>query len=512
MPEVNVSYGKETEKKELYNYQKGDIDRIMERMENCASDYHLLYQLPTGGGKTVIFSEISRRFIERYHKKVVVLTHRIELSKQTSQMLTAFGVKNKVINSSIKELPDHENYSCFVAMVETLKNRLNDEVMQMENIGLLIIDEAHFNSFRKLFSAFKNSFILGVTATPLSSNIKLPMYQNYAELIVGDTIQNLIDKGYLAKATTYSYNVGLTSLKVGINGDYTVKSSDELYSNLLMQEKLLHAYTERSLGKKTLIFNNGIHTSLYVYDTFRNAGFNIRHLDNTTPADERKEIIQWFKKTPDAILTSVSILTTGFDEPTVETIILNRATKSLTLYFQMIGRGSRKLPHKDKFSIIDLGNNALRFGLWNDPVDWQHIFKAPEYYLASLRDDAEIESNFKYEMPAELRSKFSKSIVIEFDVHEAFKQTVKNNTKAKTVIENSIEQHAIMCVENSDSVQTAKSLAKELVDDIEYRVKQYCICLNNVTKNYRSWLVEDYVTKLNLRIATLYRQKIMEEL
>jgi len=322
------------EKKELYDYQKGDIDKIFERLDNAPNNYHLLYQLPTGGGKTVIFSEIVRRYLSKHNKKVVVLTHRIELCKQTSKMLKGFDVKNKIINSNIKELPDQDEYSCFVAMVETLKNRLNDEKLMIDNVGLVIIDEAHYNSFRKLFSQFKNSFILGVTATPLSSNIKLPMHQNYDELIVGDTIQSLINNGFLARATTYSYDVGLTSLKVGINGDYTVKSSDDLYMNMVMQEKLLHAYTEKSLGKKTLIFNNGINTSLYVYDTFKEAGFPIKHLDNTTSAEDRKEILQWFKKTPDAILTSVGILTTGFDEPTVESIILNRATKSLTLYFQ----------------------------------------------------------------------------------------------------------------------------------------------------------------------------------
>ena len=86
----------------------------------------------------------------------------------------------------------------------------------------MIIDEAHFNSFRKLFTQFTNAFILGVTATPLSSNVKLPMYENYSELIVGDTIQNLIDKKFLAEAITYSYDVGLTSLKVGINGEYYI--------------------------------------------------------------------------------------------------------------------------------------------------------------------------------------------------------------------------------------------------------------------------------------------------
>jgi superfamily II DNA or RNA helicase len=499
------------DKKVLYNYQKSDIDRIFEKLDTASSDYHLLYQLPTGGGKTVIFSEITRRYLERFNKKVVVLTHRIELCKQTSKMLTSFDVKNKIINSSIKELPDQHEYSCFVAMIETLKNRLNDEKLEIENIGLVIIDEAHFNSFRKLFSAFKNTFILGVTATPLSSNVKLPMYQNYDELIVGDTIQNLIDNKFLANAITYSYNVGLTSLKVGINGDYTVKSSDDLYSNMVMQEKLLHAYTEKSLGKKTLIFNNGISTSIQVYESFKNAHYNIRHLDNTTSAEDRKEILQWFKTTDDAILTSVGILTTGFDEPTVETIILNRATKSLTLYFQMIGRGSRRLPNKEEFLVIDLGNNALRFGLWNNPVDWQHIFKSPEYYLESLREDAEIESNFKYVMPDELRIKFSKTASIFMDVQEEFKHTVRTNLKAKSIIEKSLNQHAAMCVDNSEELIEAKRLAKELVDDIEYRIRTYCICLGNVTKNYRSWLIENYTIKLNLLIGKLYRIKIMNE-
>jgi superfamily II DNA or RNA helicase len=500
------------DKKELYGYQKGDIDKIFERLDNAPHNYHLIYQLPTGGGKTVIFSEITRRYLEQHNKKVVVLTHRIELCKQTSKMLKAFDVKNKIINSAIKELPDQDEYSCFVAMIETLKNRLNDEKLEIQDVGLVIIDEAHFNSFRKLFSAFENAFILGVTATPLSSNIKLPMYENYSELIVGDTIQNLIDKGFLAKATTYSYDVGLTSLKVGINGDYTVKSSDDLYSNMVMQEKLLHAYTEKSLGKKTLIFNNGINTSIHVYESFRHAGYNIRHLDNTTSNEDRKDILQWFKKTPDAILTSVGILTTGFDEPTVESIILNRATKSLTLYFQMIGRGSRKLPHKDNFTVIDLGNNAIRFGLWNNPVDWQHIFKSPEYYLESLRDDAEIESNFKYVMPNELRKKFSKTEDVFMDIHEEFKYTVKNNLKAKTIIEKSLEQHATMCVENTEELYDARKLSKELNDDIEYRIKQYCICLGNVTKNYRSWLIEDYTLKLTIAIGRIYRIKVMNEL
>jgi superfamily II DNA or RNA helicase len=486
--------------KELYGYQQQDIEKIFKVIEEHPEHYNLLYQLPTGGGKTVIFSQIVREYIQRTNQKVLILTHRIELCRQTSKMLSGFGVRNKIINSKIKELPDQDEFMCFVAMVETLNNRLNDEKVELENVGLVIIDEAHYNSFRKLFKFFEKSFILGVTATPLSSNIKLPMKDNYRELIVGDSIGSLIEKGFLAKANTYSYDVGLSSLKVGINGDYTVKSSEELYSNFSMQEKLLDAYMEKSQGKKTLIFNNGINTSREVYETFRNAGYDIRHLDNTTSKQDRRDILKWFKHTPDAILTSVSILTTGFDEPTVETIILNRATKSLTLYYQMIGRGSRVLPGKKEFTVIDLGNNAARFGLWSAPVDWKQIFRSPDYYLENLVSDEEIEQNFKYEMPPDVRKQFANSKEVGFDVEAAYDETIAKGLKSKTVLERSIEQHAIMCIENSEDVFDARILAKELDEDIAYRIRRYSYCISNSTKNYRDWLKEDYKRKLRLRI------------
>ncbi|MHA6280610.1 DEAD/DEAH box helicase [Salinimicrobium sp. CAU 1759] len=486
--------------KELYEYQQEDINKIFKVLEAHPERYNLLYQLPTGGGKTVIFSQIVREYIQRTNKKVLILTHRIELCKQTSRMLTGFGVHNKIINSSIKELPDQNEYMCFVAMVETLNNRLNDEKVELENLGMVIIDEAHYNSFRKLFKFFNKCFILGVTATPLSSNIKLPMKDNYRELIVGDSISSLISKGFLAKANTYSFDVGLSTLKVGINGDYTVKSSEELYSNFNMQEKLLDAYMEKSQGKKTLIFNNGINTSKEVYETFRNAGLEIRHLDNTTSKQDRKDILRWFKKKPDAILTSVSILTTGFDEPTVESIILNRATKSLTLYYQMIGRGSRVLPGKTEFTVIDLGNNAARFGLWSAPIDWKQIFRSPDYFLENLISDEEIEQNFQYEMPKELRKKFSNTKDVSFNVDDEYDDIIKKGLKSKTVLERSLEQHTRMCVENSEDVFDARLLAKELEEDIAYRIRKYSYCISNSTKNYRDWLKEDYMRKLRLKI------------
>ena len=495
---------KNDEGKELYAYQLKDLDRIFNCMEESPDDYNLLYQLPTGGGKTVIFSEIVRRYIKQTGKKVIILTHRIELSSQTSKMLTGFNVQNKVINSKVKTLDGHEDYMCYVAMVETLNNRLQDGQMEFDDVGLVIIDEAHYNSFRKLFTYFKETFILGVTATPLSSNVKLPMKDNYNKLIMGESIASLIDKGFLSKANMHTYDVGLKTLQVGINGDYTVKSSEILYTNHSMQQKLLNAYEEKAKGTKTLIFNNGINTSQYVFETFKEAGYDIKHLDNTHSNKERKEILKWFKNTPEAILTSVSILTTGFDEPTVETIILNRATRSLTLYFQMIGRGSRVLKNKKEFQVIDLGNNLARFGLWDAPLDWNDIFLYPDFYLENMVSDDDIEREFVYEMPPELREQFSKSENIDFDIKAEYEKVFAQGKKSKLALEHSIEQHARIVFENTEDIFDARILARELKDEISYRIRLYSYCIMKNTQNYKEWLEEDYMRKLRLKLSQKY--------
>ncbi|MFS4491863.1 DEAD/DEAH box helicase [Maribacter sp. 2308TA10-17] len=496
MAEVASAVQNKKTDKELYEYQQGAISQIFDKFETAPEDHHLLYQLPTGGGKTVIFSEMVRQYLKKHNKKVLVMTHRVELCRQTSEMLTSFGVTNKVVDSKA-DLDDQADYSCYVAMVETLNNRLNDDKLDISDVGLVIIDEAHYNSFTKLFKFFEKSFILGVTATPLSSNKELPMKGNYDELIVGETIESLIENDFLARAEVFQYDMGLTSLEIGSNGDYTVKSSEDLYSSPAMLEKLLKAYEKHSKGKKTLIFNNGINTSINVYHTFNAAGLPIMHLDNTATKKQRAQILKWFKETPDAILTSVSILTTGFDEPTIDTIILNRATKSLTLYYQMIGRGSRILNNKSKFTVIDLGNNMYRFGPWGADLDWQTIFKSPNFYVDRIQDDETIEGRFKHEMPEELREEFSKSEDVFFDIKQVYTDATSKGESSKVVLERSIAQHAKICIENSEDVYDALGLAKMLKDDIDQRIQTYAKCISRSTFNFVHWLKDDYKKKLN---------------
>src|SRR5690554_6747522 len=487
--------------KSLYPFQVEAIAKISDKLNELEDNHNVLFQLPTGGGKTVIFSEISRRYIKATGKKVLILTHRIELCKQTSKMLTEFAVKNKIINSKVKAVSDNNDYMCFVAMVETLNNRLQDEKVTVNNVGLVIVDEAHYNSFRKLFKYFEDVNILGVTATPLSSSIKLPMNENYQELVIGESIASLIKKGYLARATTYSYNVHLDSLKIGINGDYTVKSSEQLYGNYMMQEKLLRAYEEKSQGKKTLIFNNGISTSFGVYDTFRNAGYDIQHLDHHTTEQERRDILTWFKETPDAILTSVGILTTGFDEPTVQTIILNRATRSLTLYHQMIGRGSRKLPDKDHFQLIDLGNNVRRFGLWQDYINWQDAFQFPDRFLeARLSEQEDIMFEAAYMLPKHVQERVDTEVLDQFKMKEVYEDYIDRGIKGKQAVDDSLENHFQAIFNKANDFYDGLEIQEALQEHIEYRLKQYTKCIAKSTRNYFKYLMETYNRQLRQKL------------
>ncbi|RZK38269.1 MAG: DEAD/DEAH box helicase [Pedobacter sp.] len=494
-------------KKKLYDYQKQDLEAIFTKLSaDPTQKAKLLYQLPTGGGKTVIFSEIAKRFISSFGKKVIVLTHRIELCAQTTAALKGSGVLNKVVDSKIQRISNKDRFECYVAMVETLKRRIEDGLINTSEVGLVIVDEAHHNSFHKLLGKFENAAIIGVTATPFSSDVNLPMNRFYQELILGEGISSLIDRGFLAKPKIKSYDVELNSLLTGLTGDFTVSSSDALYGSEIMLDLLLHSYKEHSLGKKTLIFNNGIFASKRVADAFSKAGFPIRHLDNKTSAAERADILTWFKKTKGSILTSVSILTTGFDEPSIQSVILYRATTSLTLYHQMVGRGARRLNGKKTFTITDLGNNIERFGEWNSEIDWMHVFLHPEIYHENLHRTVEQ----SHAIPIEMRNAFPNSLELAFDVTSAYHHAMDSGDKAKIVIRDSIRQHAIMCVENcGGDLSKAMELCSILDKEIDYRIKQYGKCLTKVTNDYLKWLGMDYRERMRKIIQKLLSKRIL---
>ena len=163
----------------------------------------------------------------------------------------------------------------------------------------------------------------------------------------------------------------------------------------------------------------------------------------------------------------------------------------------MIGRGSRILKNKKSFDVIDLGNNFHRFGPWGDNLDWQRIFKSPNYYLDQILSDEELESNFRYEMPDELREEFANSEDVSFNIHETYVNSIRNGESSKVVLERSIAQHAKICIENSEDVYDALGLAKLLGDDIDFRINRYTKCISKSTFNFVEWLKGEYRKKLN---------------
>jgi type I site-specific restriction endonuclease len=220
-------------------------------------------------------------------------------------------------------------------------------------------------------------------------------------------------------------------------------------------------------------------------------------LDSTFSDKDRKDVLLWFKNTPDAILTSVGILTTGFDEPTVQTIILNRATRSLTLYHQMIGRGSRRLPNKDKFKLIDLGNNVRRFGLWQDYLNWHDAFRFPDRFLESrLSESEDLEFEVEFEFNKHQQEKLNTSKLDEFSIKEAYYQSIDAGQKGKMAIDLSMKNHVEVITESATSLDEALELTHLLSEHVEYRLKHYTKCISKSTPNYLKYLLETYLRQL----------------
>ena len=330
----------------------------------------IVAQLATGGGKTVCFSAICDRYIRKSGKSVLILVHRKELLKQASNsLLKCNGIYAKSVIAGMKHIPPAPVY---VAMIETAYKRLD----QFRNIGMIIIDECHLGNFTKVIDYFQDQFIIGFTATPLAAKKSNPLRNYFDNIVTGVDIPELIDSGFLCNEITYGAKetVNRASLKMKM-GEFDEKQMASEFSNPKYVEVTVNAYKKYSRNRKTIIFNCNVEHSFLVCNAFLMAGFNCKHLDATTK--NREQILEWFDATPDAILCNVGIATTGFDQPDIETVIVNKATASMPLWLQMCGRGARPHYIKQAFTIIDLGGNCITHGQWSDKRDWPAIFHHP---------------------------------------------------------------------------------------------------------------------------------------
>jgi superfamily II DNA or RNA helicase len=372
---------------ELRDYQQELMNKI-----NSSINLRNCIQLSTGGGKTIIFSQLANEF----NGNVLILVNRIELLEQTAKNI------NRPLGIISAGTQDENQVT--IGMVESVYNRIKKGTFNLDNIDLIIVDEIQNLQFTKVFDNY-NKRLLGFTATPVidkkefyfkcryceekseksivccgketkeySKTITLKKW--YGDLITGIPIKNLIEREFLTQVKEFICdNSNLDKLKTDKSGQFTSKSEDEVFNNYASLENLVLNYEEHCKGQKTMVFNSNLKANNLAFEQFKELGYNVRSYDSKSK-ENRKEIVDWFKNTPDGVLMSVGVFTTGFDVEDVQCIILNKATKSLSLYHQIVGRGGRitNKIYKPFFKLVDLGGNVKRFGSWSDKVDWNKIY------------------------------------------------------------------------------------------------------------------------------------------
>lgn len=360
-----------TQQVELRGYQINANNNTLRELTKVNS---VMLVAPTGSGKTVILGNFCRLAMKKEPEPypVLVLAHREELILQAQDKLfKQFGIYAGVIKSGVQ--------SCFqlrvqIASVQTLVNRLNKTLFDPK---IIIIDEAHHataETYRKIISFFPNAKLIGLTATPYRASGE-GFTDIFKSLVMTTTVKYLEEIGFLVKARAFSYpldNSKLDTVDI-VKGDYDEKQIEKLMMEDQIIEDMVASYKERAWGKRAICFAVSIAHSKKIVARFNAEGIPAAHMDANS--DNRSAIIKRFDKGDILLLSNVGIATEGTDIPSIECVMIARATKSLALYLQICGRGSRLYPNKDEYILLDFGNCIIDHGAPNKEHDWERHFK-----------------------------------------------------------------------------------------------------------------------------------------
>ena len=361
---------------EMRDYQ---IDAV-EKLEQSAK---ALYVLPTGGGKTVIASSIVERAAQR-GKRVLVLTHRREILRQTSLKLP---IEHGLIQAELNINPE---YPVQVASVQTLWARcMRTDKIPLPPANLILIDEAHHvaaRTWRLILEAYPNARRIGLTATPCRSDGR-GLGNYFDELIEGPQIPELIEQRHLVRTIYYApaepdlYGVETRQ------GDYVVSQlADRMNRDDLIGD-IVSNWHKLAQRRKTLVFGVDVAHSVHVKDEFVESGVRAEHVDGSTPKIERDAILVRLASGETEVVTNCLVLTEGFDLPAIGCIVLARPTKQIGLFRQMAGRGLRPAPGKSNLILIDHSGAVFRHGLLEDEIEWTlDVTKRAENQTHSARD------------------------------------------------------------------------------------------------------------------------------
>lgn len=366
----------------LRPYQTAAMDAFSSRL--AAGVQRGLINLPTGTGKTVLGLAIAKRMGGR----TLWLAHRDELIEQPQRAIRAIWPEAQT--GVIKASRDERDAQIIFASVQTVSRP--GRLEKLSGFDLVVVDEAHHAaaaSYRRTLEALGcfngGPPALGLTAT-VERGDKLGLDGAFQEIVYQLQLLQAIKDGWLVDLRTKRVVLDFNLDSIGrLNGDY---NQGELGAAMLRAgaaDATADAYVEHATNRKALIFAVTVDQARRTAEALQKRGVAAEWLSGETPIDERRAILARFSADETMVVVNCSVLTEGFDEPSISAVMVARPTRSKTLYLQMIGRGTRKFPGKEDCLIIDLVGAssdhsvvqaATLFGLDTDEVGEKTVTEA----------------------------------------------------------------------------------------------------------------------------------------
>ena len=356
----------------LFDYQEDMKERIEKALRLHRS---VMAQMPTGTGKTYLLTAVIDSFVSNNPmEKVWIVAHRRELVSQIDETVRKFHSYSASNTSSLLS-------SVKAVSIQWLSKHY-DEIE--EEPGIIVIDEAHHalaKTYKEMWERFPKAKFLGLTATPCRLNGK-GFTDLFDVLVQSWDVPEFISKGRLA---TYDFvsikSDGVTQRlidslqKRGADGDYQNKEMDMLLNKKPSIERLYRSLEEFGKDRKGIVYAINISHAQKITKLYQEHGVKAIAIDSKTPATERQQDIEAFKKGDIQVLVNVDIFSEGFDCPDVEFVQLARPTLSLAKYLQMVGRGLRVAKGKKNCVIIDNVGLYRVFGLPSQVWNWNAMFE-----------------------------------------------------------------------------------------------------------------------------------------
>lgn len=332
----------------LRPYQNEAIQSIFQKYRE--GEKRILLVMATGCGKTVVFSSIADMVVRR-GVRVLILAHRDELLTQAaSKLANMFGVE-----STIEKGKDHailSNAPVVIASVQTLSGQKRLAEWRYDSFGLIIVDEAHHsvaNTYKRILDYFSKAKVLGVTATPNRAD-KKDLSKIYSCIAYEYGLKVAIDDGYLSniQVRTIPLKIDISNVSVSV-GDFEAQELADTLEPYLAP--IADCMVQECRKRKTIVFLPLVKISQLFQQLLQERGFRVAEINGCTK--DRKEILRDFHEGKYDVLVNAMLLTEGFDEPSVDCVVVLRPTKSFSLYTQMVGRGTRKAKGKRELLLLD---------------------------------------------------------------------------------------------------------------------------------------------------------------